>query len=676
MSGTRSARRWRSTAAVLAILLLIMSMAFPGIVAGYEAPKILVSVRGPARAVPCGKTVALTATVLSTNGAKPIGHQIVHWDIAQGSSKDSLSKSQSITDSKGTTSVSLSIGKADGNRRVSATAASIPGTITIKVHCDLPTPRPTPRATPRATPRKTPRPTERPRKTPGPSATPSLERSSLRIGYREPDLSGRAPLLLAQQLGLFQDAGFDRVELSAAADGISGLLNDSLDIAVVSLKDAADAITAGSPITILAGYHDYQADTLAVRSDIQDVSELAGKDIILGDPADADARRAALRDAGWDLEGAGATVVLPGGGPEAWTQALLSGDVALAPIQNSDRLATERAGDQLVVDQQRYGDDVLVALRDLSSTAPSTVRAFQTAYVAALQAMGQPAHDPDLYTAASAAGIDVTDAVKAGWANDLEDFRPWDGGAGTSSDGAGLAELQGYFQETQGSVPPLADEVAWGGLQAAQDAAGLGHNPTFPELEAPTGTELVVGLPPGAVLDRAPLLLAMGDGAFARSGFETVRLAETTNGIAGVQDGTLDVAVVSAAQAADAVAAGAGIRVIAGYGSADGQADGPSVLVVSDARASDDSATVAAFLQAYLRGLAALREPGALDIAAAAANEAVSDESIADWAGVPGRYAPFDGSQGLAVPHATDVDLTSLDAARASLGMPSIQQDT
>jgi ABC-type nitrate/sulfonate/bicarbonate transport system substrate-binding protein len=672
MSSTRSGRLWRSPAAVLAILLLIMSLAFPGIAAGYESPKILVSVRGPARTVPCGKTVTVTATVMSTSGAKPIGHQIVHWAIEQGSSKDSLSKAQSITNSSGTTSVSLSIGKADGNRKVSATAASIPGTITIKVHCDLPTPRPTPRATPR----RTPRPTERPRKTPRPSATPSLERSSLRIGFREPDLSGRAPLLLAQRLGLFEQAGFDRVDLSEATDGISGLLNDSLDIAVVSLKDAADAITAGSPITILAGYHDYQADILAVGSDIQDVSQLAGKDIILGDPADADARQASLRDAGWDLEGAGATIVLPNGGPEAWTKALLAGDVALAPIQNSDRLAAERAGDQLVVDQQRYGDDVLVALRDLPATAPSTVRAFQTAYVAALQAMGQPAHDPDLYTAASAAGIDVTDAVKAGWANDLEDFRPWDGGAGTSSDGAGLAELQAYCQETQGNVPPLADVLAWSGLQAAQDAADLGHNPTFPELDAPADTELVVGVASGTLVDRAPLLLATARGAFARSGFDTVRLAETTDAIAGVQDGALDVAVVSAAQAADAVAGGAGIRIVAGYGSAEGQADGPSVLVVSDARASDDRATVAAFLQAYLRGLAALREPGALDMAAAAANETVSDESIADWAGVPGRYAPFDGSQGLAVPHAADVDLTSLDAASASLGMPSIQQGT
>ena len=225
-------------------------------------------------------------------------------------------------------------------------------------------------------------------------------------------------------------------------------------------------------------------------------------------------------------------------------------------------------------------------------------------------------------------------------------------------------------------MPPLADDIAWSGLGAAQDAAGVEHNPTFPELGAPSDTQLVVGLTPGPLLDRAPLLLAMGDGAFSRSGFGQVELADTTDGIAGVQDGTLDVAVVTATQAADALAAGAGIRIIAGYGSADGLAGAATVLVVSDARAGDDNATVAAFLQAYLRGLAALHDPGALDTAAAAANEAVSDESRAAWANAPGRYAPFDGSQGLGVPPAAGVDLTALDAARASLGMPPSGQDT
>ena len=70
MMRMRYGRSLRSPAMVIACLSLITMMVSPGIAIGYEAPKILVSVRGPARAVPCGRAVTLTATVLSTDGAQ------------------------------------------------------------------------------------------------------------------------------------------------------------------------------------------------------------------------------------------------------------------------------------------------------------------------------------------------------------------------------------------------------------------------------------------------------------------------------------------------------------------------------------------------------------------------------------------------------------------------------
>ena len=156
---------------------------------------------------------------------------------------------------------------------------------------------------------------------------------------------------------------------------------------MVPLKDAADAIAAGSPLTILAGYHDYRTDVIAVRSDIQDAAGLAGKTSSSVTPQTQPCAWPRSATPVGTSQGVEATTVLPDGGPDAWIQALLNGDVALAPIQNRDRLTVERAGDVLIVDQQRYGDDVLVARRDLPSTAPATVEAFQTAYVRALQAM-------------------------------------------------------------------------------------------------------------------------------------------------------------------------------------------------------------------------------------------------------------------------------------------------
>lgn len=655
---------FRSTVRLVLATLLCLVVAGGVAVAYGPPPPYLVKLTGPSRAVDCGQTVTITATVVNTeNGNSPVRNQIVRWSIANGSSSDSLSTTRSATDKRGRASTQLTIGKATGDRRVVGEARSVQGRITVKVDCVLPTPtpRPTPRATdrPEATPKPTPKATQRPPKTPAPTPEPSttLERSTFTVGYREGDVAGRAPLLLAEGYGFWAQEGLAVTQVEAP-DPLAGLRDGSLDAAVMRLDDVLRAIAAGEPLRILSGYHQYQSDIVAVAQDVPDASALAGRPVIVGDDPRAETRAALLADAGWDPVAAGAEVTLPDGGPAVWARALLNGEVAMAPLRNQDRVEAGYANAAIVLDQQSFGDDVLVATDATVQAAPNSVVAFLTGTIAALRELADPATDEDLFGFATDAGLPVTAGVRGGWVNDVDDFRPWDGSLGDPSVGEGLGELDAYAADLLGWVPLPADHIALDQLHAAQETLGMVPAPDLPALEAPASAALRLGLPSTDLADAAPVLLATADGAFEAAGLTDVTVTAAT-GVAGVVDGSLDLAVVTAADAADAIAAGDPVVIMAGYQPA---AADPTVIVAAADRPEADTA---AALSALLRGLAALNLPDAADRAVAASGAAAPADLAASWPAIAATFAPFDGSTADGALPAQP----ALLAARASLGL-------
>jgi hypothetical protein len=375
----------------------------------------------------------------------------------------------------------------------------------------------------------------------------------------------------------------------------------------------------------------------------------------MGDDPRAEARAALLAEAGWDAVAAGAEVTLPEGGISGWIGRFLEGQVAMTPIRNEDRLAVSTANGTLVLDAQTYGDDVLVTTVERLEDAPLSLVAFLTGTIGALRDLADPATDTDLFAAAVAEAMVMGPGIQGGWVNDVDDLRPWDGSLGDPTVGDGLGELDAFAAGQLGWVPLPIDILALDTLHAAQDALGMAAAPELPVLDAPASATIRIATPGEGLSDRAPLALAVSAGAFEAAGVTDVVLS-TGDGLAGILDGSLDLAVVSAADAAAAIAAGDPVVIVAGY---QASATEPTVLIAAAERSDTDLAPA---VQALLRGLAALHHP---DAAVTAAGGGLTADDEAAWPSIVAAFAPFDGSTADA---ATPIH-PALAAARASVGL-------
>lgn len=83
------------------------------------------------------------------------------------------------------------------------------------------------------------------------------ELTSILVGSQAADLAAQAPLLLADARGYFTDAGFTTpVSVRVVQEPLPGLLNGQLALAILDARGVADAIAAGVPLRIVAGYQD------------------------------------------------------------------------------------------------------------------------------------------------------------------------------------------------------------------------------------------------------------------------------------------------------------------------------------------------------------------------------------------------------------------------------------
>ncbi|MFN8518523.1 MAG: ABC transporter substrate-binding protein [Chloroflexota bacterium] len=339
-------------------------------------------------------------------------------------------------------------------------------------------------ASPSAAPSITPPPSVAPAQPPA-LAKPDLpapEQTSITIGYRLPNLNSRAPFLVALDRGYFADAGFTDVQLVQTEETAPGLIGGSLQFGTVETLDTANSFAEGLPLTAVAGYQNYTANTIAVRPEISTPADLAGKDILLGGTPgslDFDLRAKMLADAGFDITGVPYNAVTVDGGSNAWVALFLDGKLYMTPIFNRHRQQVLDAGGRLVLDTVDYGSDMLAANKDWAAANPNTVQAFLSAYVRALADIKDTANADYVFSLGERAGITITDGIRAGWPNDMAFFAPFDGGFGDAANGGGLGELEGYLSANlpEGVTVDLSQFVDAAPLNAVQTALGLAANP-------------------------------------------------------------------------------------------------------------------------------------------------------------------------------------------------------
>jgi hypothetical protein len=108
-------------------------MAYEGQVAGQ------VIVAGPGVTVDCQGAADVTATVLESGTGEPIQGQTVLWELVQTQhADDSLSDSETRTNSAGQTTVQVTFGDVPGQRTVRATADDAHGDVVINCAGGLP----------------------------------------------------------------------------------------------------------------------------------------------------------------------------------------------------------------------------------------------------------------------------------------------------------------------------------------------------------------------------------------------------------------------------------------------------------------------------------------------------------------------------------------------------------
>ena len=69
-----------------------------------------------------------------------------------------------------------------------------------------------------------------------------------------------SPILVAQEQGYFEDAGFESVEVIDVEQPLLGLLNGELDFGIVDMVDASDGASQGLPAATIAGHRNYTGD--------------------------------------------------------------------------------------------------------------------------------------------------------------------------------------------------------------------------------------------------------------------------------------------------------------------------------------------------------------------------------------------------------------------------------
>ncbi|MFV2064631.1 MAG: hypothetical protein ACC726_14145 [Chloroflexota bacterium] len=256
----------------------------------------------------------------------------------------------------------------------------------------------------------------------------------------------------------------------------------------------------------------------------------------------------------------------------------------------------------------RFGGDLLVARPGLIADGPTTIIAFLSAYIRALQDLSDPGSAAEALSLIQAGDLAVQPNVAQDWEKKIAAFAPFDGGFGALAEEGGIGELAAYLANKKGKEPALNDFIAAQTLNIAQALLELPSNPDAGLVGVPTLTDISIGL---QLSDESPSPVVVADAAgyFIDAGFETVEIMDVEQPLLGLLNGGLDFVVVDAVDAAEGASQGLPLAAIAGHQNyaADGTYGGDLVLATTDLL-DTDSSTATAFLIAYLQGLNDLKD--------------------------------------------------------------------
>lgn len=260
------------------------------------------------------------------------------------------------------------------------------------------------------------------------------------------------------------------------------------------------------------------------------------------------------------------------------------------------------AGYQNYAEGGAYGGDLVLAGPGLVSDEPATVIAFLSAYIRALQDLADPATAEASLDLIGQTDLAVDADLAAGWLDAVTLFAPFDGGFGSPDEDAGLGELEDHLAAAGFDVADMPSFLAAHALNIAQAIVGLDANPGTGLPGAPGVTDIRVGVPADSSAG-SPLALASTSGYFEDAGFSSVDIMDIEQPLLGVLNGELDIGVVSAVDAADGVAQGLPLAVLAGHRNGGADGSGGDVLVASADSVEQEPSTITAFLIAYIRAL-------------------------------------------------------------------------
>ncbi len=308
----------------------------------------------------------------------------------------------------------------------------------------------------------------------------AAEKPDLKFGYRIAGLNSVAPLLVAEDQGLWQDCGLNSVELVLTETVQPGVVSGSLDAGLVETVDAGQAQIDGLPIELIAAYRPFSRNVIAVAPEIETVEDLEGRDILLGGTPgtlDFDVRLGLLKEAGYDLEGINYNPVTIEGFSDAWVANLEEGNIVMTPIFNRhfQRLADQ--GFQFWVDRLDFGSDHIVGNSDFLANNPESAAALLCGIIGGIQVWSDPANMEYILGLGEDFGIEITDRITLAYEQDIINYRPFDGGWPLDLMVDLYAEIVSPIND--GAVVDLAELMNLTPLHRAQEALGIEATPPY-----------------------------------------------------------------------------------------------------------------------------------------------------------------------------------------------------
>ena len=309
------------------------------------------------------------------------------------------------------------------------------------------------------------------------------EKADLTFGYRIAGLNSVAPLLVAEDRGLWQECGLNSVELVLTESVQPGVVSGSLDAGLVETVDAGQAQIDGLPVELIAAYRPFSRNVIAVAPHIETPADLENENILLGGTPgtlDFDVRLGLLKEAGFDLEGVNYNPVTIEGFSDAWVAQLEEGNIVMTPIFNRHFDRLDEQGFQFWVDQLDFGSDHIVGNSDFLANNPESAAALLCGIIGGIQVWSDPANMDYILGLGEDFGIEITDRITLAYEQDIINYKPFDGGWPLDAMVDLYAEIVSPIND--GAVVDLEALMNLGPLHRAQEALGLEANPAFEEM--------------------------------------------------------------------------------------------------------------------------------------------------------------------------------------------------